>query len=154
VEEGQTGKMGWAVGYDYFIEGEYGKTGNLDPAFHGNDVVYGVYSTFNLPFRLFGPGQSFSFGCRYPLVPLQMSKNFDDLTFFSGLDIPFNRELRWTLELEELSLNFTDYKRLMLNTGLRYVAGDLLGVSFNFRFLPGQNSLSRVIMIEYQNLFF
>ena len=157
-EEGKK-SLGWSVGYDYFIEGEYGKTNVKVKDAEGRNVlrreiIYGLYSVWNLPFHLIGPGQNFSFGCRYPLLPWNMKKNFNNLTFFAGLDIPFNREFRVVCEIEEISLNFTDFSRVMLNAGFRYVAGDLLGVSFNFRYIPDQNKLSRLIVIEYQNFLF
>jgi hypothetical protein len=149
--------IGWALGYDNFIEGEYGKIvteTNTDGSVKRKEIVYGLYSTFALPLHIFNGNQAFTFGVRFPLLPIKVPKTMQDLTFFAGLNLPINNELRFNLEIENINYNFFANKNTMINASVKYVAGDVLGVSLAFRYMLSKEIPSRSIIIEYQNLFY
>jgi hypothetical protein len=149
-------KLGWSIGYDNFVEGEYGKVTmetNADGSAKRKEIIYGLYSAFSLPMAIF-TGSFFSFGVRYPLLPVKMEKNFSDLNFFAGVNLGLNNEVKLNAEIENASINPSENRNLLANAALKYVAGDVLSVSLNFRYLFTDKRLSRSINIEYQNLFY
>ncbi len=149
-------KLGWAIGYDNFIEGEYGKTvmeTNANGTPKRKEIIYGLYSAFSLPVTLFSDS-FFSFGARYPLLPVKMEKDISDFTLYAGINLGLNNEVRINAELENFSIGIKENDKLLANVALKYVAGDVLSVSLNFRYLFSEKLLSRSINIEYQNLFY
>jgi hypothetical protein len=156
------GKLGWAAGWDNFIEGDYGKftwteTNNATKETGTfTEIIYGVYSSFAVPFKLLNGDHRFNFGVRYPLLPVKMPKTINDISFFAGFDIGLSKEFHLSTELENVTLSLVNSPRAMLNASVKYVVGDVLGVSLVFRYLfsnPNKNP-SRSIIIEYQNLFY
>lgn len=153
--------VGLAAGFGNLMEGEYGKIDMVRTNGSGiirtnREVEYGLYAVSTLPTSLFGQTQLFSFGTRFNLFPV-MDRNFSDLTFFCSYELPLSKNLKFKAELENFNLVQND--AIMLNGALTYTAGDVLGVSLNFRYLTSKKFNltglpSRSITIEYQNLFF
>ena len=156
-------KIGLAIGYNNFYGGEYGKTTITETNSETNisshkEIIYGLYAVATLPIQFFGQ-QIFSFGARYPLLPIKMSKTASDLNLFANFSFAFNPELKLNMEIENIDLSSLDRNRPILNAGFVYVAGDVLSVSLNFRYslsdtLNPLKNPSRSIVIEYQNLFY
>jgi hypothetical protein len=147
-------RFGWAVGYDNFVEGEYGKVimeTNANGSTKRMEIIYGLYSAFSLPISILD-GSFFSFGARFPLLPIKMDKSFSDLGLFAGINIGLNKELKFNGEIENISLVKTD--KALGNMAIKYIVGDQLSVSLNFRYYFDKKLLSRSINIEYQNLFY
>ncbi len=147
-------RFGWAIGYDNFVEGEYGKVvmeTNSDGSAKRTEIVYGIYSAFSVPMNIL-EGSFFSFGTRFPLLPVKMDKSFADLNLFAGMNIGLNKELKINFEVENISFVKTD--KALGNAAIKYIVGDQLSVSLNFRYYFKKDLLSRSINIEYQNLFY
>jgi hypothetical protein len=152
--------FGLALGYDYFTEGEYGKVvhvkRNSAETNTNTYVVYGIYATAAIPIRLFNARHLINLGMRYPLMPQVFpigNATFSDLTLFAGLSLPFSKEFVFVAELENFSLDLRRAENTMVNLGFKYIAGDVLNVSFNLRY-RFTGDLSRIINIEYQNILF
>jgi len=152
--------FGLTLGYDFFTEGEYGKIRNVKwngSSFETNlYVVYGIYAAAAIPVKLFKTRQLINAGIRYPLMPQVLplkTATFSDLTLFAGLSLPFTKEFTFVTEIENFSFDFRRIEDTMLNMGFKYIAGDVLNVSLNFRY-RFDGRLSRIINIEYQNILF
>jgi hypothetical protein len=148
--------LGIAIGYDSFLNGEYGKCYNNKIT---EDIVYGIYLAFTKPVSLFRGSQFWHFGVRFPLLPFEARKNGKNISLYTGLNIIINREIMIMGEVENIYLNGNRNKEILYNCGIKYNFSEALSVRLNFQYTSSreinpEDKATRSILLEYQNIFY
>lgn len=152
--------ISFALGYDSFYIGSYGKTDNQpsnddpdDPNdYNDNDLnkmIYGPYFVITKPIYLFDDEQHISIGVRVPTQPDYVP---EDTSYFLSIDIPVGPFFTLKGEVERVYYNFERDEDWLYNGGIRYSMFRQVGLEFNF--IKQKNErVNRVIRVEYYDEF-
>ncbi|MFW6138783.1 MAG: hypothetical protein ACOC7U_06400, partial [Spirochaetota bacterium] len=133
-----------AVGYSYFMKGSENKI--------GDNLVNGFYVVASSSYFLFGGEQNFSYGFRYPIMPLHYSKP-ENATLFLGTDIELSPEFSVKGEIENIHFSQERWDETYYNLGFSFNIVDLISISIDFKYSPSIDRMIRLLNIGYTTQF-
>ncbi len=133
-----------ALGYSYFMKGEHGKVNNV--------VVSGLYAVISHNFYMFGNDQNFSYGLRYPIIPLDFSAP-ENITVFAGTDIEISPAFSIKGEIENVQFTEGSWRENFYNFAFDFNIIDLLSIMLEFKYSPSIETVERNLTIGYYTQF-
>ncbi len=162
--------IGFALGYDSFYFGELAKKAHTRPMVRytedgtastnvQEELIYGIYFACTHPFILLQGMSKLNWGLRIPLVPYEARGKGENISTYISMIVPFAADFRLYGEIESIYFNAARAGEILYNAGFRYNITQELGLSFKLHYSMDRNinptqKPSRVICIEYQNLFY
>jgi hypothetical protein len=133
-----------AIGYSYFMIGETTKVDGV--------TVNGLYLVATHGFFLFGNEQSFSYGIRYPVVPLDYSE-LGNTTIFFGMDFELSPAFGMKTEIENIHFDEGRLSETFFNLSFNLNIIDMLSIGFALKYSPSIESVIRQLGIGYTTQF-
>lgn len=140
VSDGSTSLPPIAIGYSYFMTGNMGKV--------DGSIVNGFYVVASQGFYLLGMEQGFSYGFRYPVIPLEYSDP-ENLTVFLGTDVQVSPEFSLKGEIENIHFARERWPENYYNFGANFNIVDLISISLDFKYTPLTKRMIRNLTIGY-----
>jgi hypothetical protein len=144
ISDGSTLLPPIAVGYSYFMKGDVNK---VDGA-----TVNGFYIVASQGYYLFGNEQSFSFGLRYPLVPLSYAKP-ENSTLFLGTDISTGPVFSIKAEIENIHFSEERWPETFYNFAFDFNILDVVSIALEFKYSSAIDKMIRLLKIGYKTQF-
>jgi len=133
-----------AIGYSYFMKGEVSKVNGV--------TVSGLYAVGSAPFFLLRSEQSFTYGVRYPIVPVDYSKPENSSVFF-GVDLELSPSFGIKAEIENLRFSDEWWRETFYNLAFGFNIVDVLALSLELKYSPSIDRIIRLLSIGYTTQF-
>ena len=133
-----------AIGYSYFMKGEVSKVNGV--------TVSGLYAVGSAPFFLLRSEQSFTYGVRYPIVPIDYSKPENSSIFF-GTDLELSPTFGIKAEIENLRFSEDWWRDTYYNLAFGFNVVDVLALSLELKYSPSIDRIIRLLSIGYTTQF-
>lgn len=144
ISDGSTSFPPIAIGYSYFMKGDVNKVDGV--------TVNGLYIVASESYFLFGNEQSFSFGLRYPIIPLDYAKP-ENLTIFLGTDIAFGPAFGIKGEIENIHFSEERWSETFYNFSFDFNIVDVVFIALEFKYSPSIDKMIRLLRIGYTTRF-
>ena len=133
-----------AIGYSYFMRGEINKVNGV--------TVNGLYVVGSSTFFLVGNEQSFTYGLRYPIIPLAYSKP-EHMSVFIGFDMQFSPVFGMKGEIENVQFSKDWWYNAYYNLAVDFNIVDMINMAIEFKYSPSINTMIRLLRIGYTTQF-
>lgn len=144
ISDGSTVFPPIAIGYSYFMRGDINKVKGI--------TVNGLYIVASHDFFLVGNEQSFSFGMRYPIIPLSYSSP-ENFSIFFGTDIAFSPVFGMKGEIENIKFSKDWWYETYFNFSFDFNIIDLISLSLELKYSPSISTIIRLLRIGYTTQF-
>ncbi|KPJ89122.1 MAG: hypothetical protein AMS17_03215 [Spirochaetes bacterium DG_61] len=144
ISDGSTLLPPIAVGYSYFMKGDVNKINGI--------LVNGFYIVASQGYFLFGNEQSFIYGLRYPIVPLDYAKP-ENMTFFLGTDIATGPVFSIKGEIENIHFTQERWPETFYNFAFDFNILDVIAIALEFKYSPSIDRMIRLLRIGYTTQF-
>jgi hypothetical protein len=133
-----------AIGYSYFMKGEVNKI-------HGV-TVSGFYAVGSTRYFFLKNEQSFTYGIRYPIVPVDYSR-LENFSIFFGTDLELSRSFGVKAEIENIRIADEWWRETFYNLAFGFNIIDVLDLSLEFKYSPSIDRVVRLLRIGYTTQF-
>jgi hypothetical protein len=144
ITEGTYAFPAVALGWSYFMKGEAAKVDDT--------IVSGVYLAVSHRFYMFGNEQNFSYGARYPVVPLDRSDP-ENFSVFLGTDIEFSPAFSIQGEVENIRFVRDGWETVFYNFGFSFSMVEMVTLKLEFKYSPSIDDLVRHLTVGYHTQF-
>ncbi len=129
-----------AIGYSYFMKGGISKINGT--------LINGLYCVASQTYFLFGNQQTFYYGLRYPVVPLNYSR-LKNLSLFISTDIILSPQFSVKGEVENIFFDTRRWDEVYYNLALSMNIVDMITLSLEFKYSPSIDRFIRLLSIGY-----
>jgi hypothetical protein len=133
-----------AIGYSYFMKGEVHKI-------HGV-TVSGLYMVGSARYFFLKNEQSFTYGIRYPIVPIEYSRP-ENFSIFFGTDLELSPSFGIKAEIENIRIAGDWWRGTFYNLAFSFNIIDILALSLEFKYSPSIDRVVRLLRIGYTTQF-
>ncbi len=146
---GVTGKVrilkynpGWAIGYDLFHIGGFGR--------EDKRPISGLYTALAIPVFISDSEKRLIFGLRMPMQPEII---VDDISPYIGFHFPITNEFELNFEMSNIFFTGDRISHIIWGGGVRVNIANVLGIELNLKYSAFENSIDRILSIDYTNVF-
>jgi hypothetical protein len=144
VSDGSTFFPPIAIGYSYFMKGEVHKVNGV--------TVSGLYVVGSARYFFLKNEQSFTYGIRYPIVPIEYSRP-ENFSIFFGTDIELSPSFGVKAEIENIRIADDWWRETFYNLAFGFNIIDVLALSLELKYSPSIDRVVRLLRIGYTTQF-
>jgi hypothetical protein len=144
VSDGSTFLPPIAIGYSYFMKGEVNKVNGV--------TVSGLYVVGSARYFFLRNEQSFTYGIRYPIVPIEYSRP-ENFSIFLGTDLELSPSFGVKAEIENIRFVNDWWRETFYNLAFGFNVIDVLTLSLEIKYSPSIDRLVRLLRIGYTTQF-
>jgi hypothetical protein len=115
-------------------------------------TVSGLYAVGSARYFFLKNEQSFSYGLRYPVVPIEYAKP-ENFSLFFGTDLELSPAFGIKAEIENIRFVDNWWEETFYNLGFGFTIIDVLSISLELKYSPSIERVVRLLRIGYTTRF-